>query len=125
MIGVDPWRGALALAYMGGIFCLSAVPASRISQLGISQTLADLAHVPLFAGLGSVILLALTGRTLPRVAAALGLASAFALSDEWHQTFVPGRVFSGADLGSDAIGAAIGVVAVLFWQMVRTRETQE
>jgi VanZ family protein len=116
VIGVIPGRAALVLAYMAGIFWLSSLPAARVAAFGLGPELANLAHVPLFAGLGSVTLLALTGPPAPRVALAGVVALAFALFDEWHQTAVPGRVFSLADLGSDALGVTIGVAASLFAQ---------
>jgi hypothetical protein len=106
----------LVLAYMVGIFWLSSLSASRVAALGITGALADLAHIPLFAGLGAVTLLALAGRPVLRIAFAAAIALAFALSDEWHQTFVPGRVFSLSDLGRDALGVALGVGAVLLGQ---------
>jgi hypothetical protein len=116
VIGLTPSRGVLVLAYMAGIFWLSSLSASRVAALGITGALADLAHIPLFAGLGALTLLALTGRPVLRIACAAAIALAFALSDEWHQTFVPGRVFSVSDLGRDALGVALGVGAVLLGQ---------
>jgi len=32
------------------------------------------------------------------------IAIVFALTDEWHQTFVPGRISSPYDLAADAFG---------------------
>jgi VanZ family protein len=40
---------------------------------------------------------------------------AYALSDEWHQAFVPGRTPSLSDLGVDALGALCALVAVCLW----------
>lgn len=47
----------------------------------------------------------------PRRAArlALVLAVLYGISDEWHQSFVPGRDPSLGDLLTDAIGAALGI----------------
>lgn len=42
------------------------------------------------------------------------LAVLYALSDEWHQSFVPGRSSSLLDSGVDAIGALIGLTTV-YW----------
>lgn len=42
------------------------------------------------------------------------LAFLYALSDEWHQSFVPGRSSSLLDSGVDAIGALIGLTT-LYW----------
>jgi VanZ family protein len=48
------------------------------------------------------------GATLFLVAGAL----AWGVSDEWHQSFVPGRSVEGADVAADVVGAALaGVVA--------------
>lgn len=78
------------------------------------------AHVVAFGGLAGAILLArrlpqLVGptasRTWPWVAA--GLAIAYGIVDEWHQSFVPGRVSSFGDLLSDASGACSAVLFAL------------
>ncbi len=42
------------------------------------------------------------------------LAVLYALSDEWHQAFVPGRSSSLLDSGVDSIGALIGLTAI-YW----------
>jgi len=55
------------------------------------------------------------------LAAALGLAALYALSDEIHQLFVPGRSFELRDLALDITGAAVGLAGYslirLFWQI--------
>lgn len=43
--------------------------------------------------------------------AAFLFAFLFGLSDEWHQSFVPGRMADGWDLLADGMGALIGAVA--------------
>ena len=76
-----------------------------------------------------VVLAALTARALvwrsklrfSLLAAALGLAALYALSDETHQLFVPGRSFELRDLALDITGAAVGLAVYalirLFWQI--------
>ena len=49
------------------------------------------------------------------------LVSAFAAIDEWHQSFIPGRFTSGADLVADILGAGVGVLA--FQAAHRRRES--
>jgi VanZ family protein len=52
----------------------------------------------------------------------LGLLFAFgyALTDEWHQSYVPGRVASGRDLVADGMGiAAAWIVLLFFWRWLR------
>lgn len=46
--------------------------------------------------------------------AAWGAAVGFAITDEWHQVFVPGRQGSGWDVMIDSLGAAAGL-GVLWW----------
>jgi VanZ family protein len=59
-----------------------------------------------------------TGLLAPGVAAAVALV--WAVSDEWHQTFVPGRVGSPRDVAIDAAGIAIAL-ALLRWGPVADR----
>ena len=45
------------------------------------------------------------------------LAILFASSDEFHQSFVPGRGAGLTDVGIDALGAGIGLAfAQVFWK---------
>jgi len=48
------------------------------------------------------------------VAAALAFAVLFATSDEWHQTFVPGRDGCVKDVLIDSMGAGIAVLILVF-----------
>lgn len=55
----------------------------------------------------------------------LVLSLVYALSDEWHQSFVPGRVASEWDLLADGLGvlAAWGVLLIL-WHGMRVLNPQ-
>jgi VanZ family protein len=44
----------------------------------------------------------------------------YAASDEWHQSFVPGRHPQATDMLIDAFGAAAGLL--LFWRLLRYRQ---
>ena len=55
------------------------------------------------------------------VLVALGLTMLYAVSDEVHQTFVPGRVADPWDLFCDGLGAAVMLLA--FGWLWRRRET--
>jgi hypothetical protein len=46
-----------------------------------------------------------------RIAASVLFCGLWGASDEWHQSFVPGRDSSVADLAADVIGATIGSLA--------------
>lgn len=48
-------------------------------------------------------------RHWPWVAMAVGLATLYAVSDEYHQSFYPSRQASGWDVLIDSVGAAIGM----------------
>jgi VanZ family protein len=92
------------LAWMAIIFAFSArhggghLPASEI-------VLRKLAHV-----VGYLVLTLLLLRALRRsgagaaVPAAMAAALAYAVSDEWHQSFVPGRGATPRDVAIDGIG---------------------
>jgi VanZ family protein len=46
---------------------------------------------------------------------AFALTVLYAMSDEWHQTFVPGRHGRLTDVLIDSTGAVVGLAAVHFW----------
>ena len=112
MIRVNSGRALFAGAYMAGIFVLSSLSATEIARLGLPAGLLDLGHVPLFAGLAAVTLWALVGPRWHCAAAATLLCGLFAITDEWHQVWVPGRVPALADLVADGVGIVIGVALV-------------
>lgn len=114
MIRVLPARALLPAAYMAGLFALSSIPQRELNRLGISAFLWDLGHVPLFVGLTWVTFWALRGPMVSRALVASLICTLFAFSDELHQTFVPGRVFSWSDVGADLIGVGVGIVIGLW-----------
>ncbi len=86
------------------IFALSSV-----SDLGTGLgtwdlVLRKLAHACEFALLGALLL-----RALRDERGALAAGVAYAISDEAHQHFVPGRVGSPFDVAIDSVGVALGV----------------
>ena len=89
---------------MAIIFALSAQPDLNSGLGGWDTVLRKLAHM---AGFGVLWLLWL--RALRRPVAAAGITLAYAASDEWHQSFVAGRVGSPLDWAIDAAGVAIAV----------------
>jgi VanZ family protein len=95
------------------IFALSSIP-SLNSGLGTwDYVLRKCAHMTEYAIL-AVLLWRAVGSELP----ALGLASAYAVTDELHQTFVAGRHGSPIDWAIDTAGALIGL-GVLRWRLAR------
>lgn len=71
--------------------------------------------------------LARAGAPTPRIALAAVVASGlYGATDEWHQSFVPGRHSEVRDVRNDTIGAAAG--AAVYWAVfaaVRRRGTAE
>lgn len=69
-------------------------------------------HFVLYAGLGLLVSRALTNagasNKISRWVMAAVVASAYGLSDEWHQSFVPGRSVELADWLADTAGGAAG-----------------
>lgn len=112
MITVVPRRALVALLYMVGIFALSSLPELGLRRLGLPLSVLNFGHVPLYAGLAGITLWALEGPGLVRVAAAAIICALVAVSDEWHQTFVPGRVADVQDLMADGAGIVLGITVV-------------
>lgn len=102
---------APALAWAGVIFAFSAVPGLKSPWDAWDYFLRKNAHVFEYAVLAFLIARGLRA-TGPRAASpwvpAFLLAALYAVSDEFHQSFVPGRGPSPLDIGFDALGAALG-----------------
>jgi VanZ family protein len=109
--------------YMFLIFGLSSVPdppplPTEIGDKG--------AHSILYAGFGAVMARAVGGglgrpMTPAALVGSVVLATAYGATDEVHQHFVPGRTMDPRDLLADAIGAAIGAIAVYAWGIISNR----
>ncbi len=113
-----PWhRWVAAAAWMGLIFFVSAQP--RLPLLLDSPDLQDVAgHFAAYAVLAALLRWALAGSGVRRPGIwALVLAVLYAFSDEFHQSFVPGRHPDPLDILTDAAGAT----AALAWAKWRAR----
>lgn len=99
------------LALMGLIFFLSDQP-DLSTGLGLwDLVLRKLAHMSVFALLTLLWWRALAPRTRHSLAAAAAISFLYAISDEYHQTFVEGRHGSPVDVAIDSVG--IGVALLL------------
>ena len=99
------------IAYCTAIFVQSSFPTTE--QLPAWPFLDKILHVTAYALLGFLAFRALaTGRLANNLNLALFISAIFAgvygLSDEWHQSFVPGRSPETADALADLIGGIIG-----------------
>jgi len=111
-------RWGLVLLWTAGIFILSSSPhpLGPLSRLACSEAIGRIAHAGEYAGLVALLYRAVArgegGRRASLVS--LGLALAYALFDELHQQFTPGRDCELADLGYDLVGmtVALGLIWV-------------
>lgn len=97
---------------MGVIFLLSSLPADRIPDFGtIDFLIKKGGHATGYALLALAYYFALPPRlsTGYRMVMALIMALLFALSDEYHQSFVEGRTSSLRDVLIDSGGALIAL----------------
>lgn len=94
-----------SVAWMGLIFALSSGPRDLLPPGWPLSLATNAAHAAIFGVLA--LLAARAGGTGPR-AQRMGFAVAvlYGATDEWHQSLVPGRTASLADLATDAVGAA-------------------
>lgn len=110
------------LAWMGLIFFLSAQPSLPSAPGRWDVLLKKTTHAVAYAILTWLYMRALRGRWDDTVVRVVGivLAVAYAISDEYHQTFVPGRSGSWVDVAIDGVG--ILVATAVDWQYgVRSR----
>jgi VanZ family protein len=86
------------------IFTLSSIPSLDTGLGAWDLGLRKLAHVAEYAVLG-----ALLARALPELAAQWA-GIAYAVSDELHQSFVPGRFGTLLDVAIDSTGVLVGIL---------------
>jgi VanZ family protein len=99
------------LLVMATIFVASSIPDVGPLPGGMSD---KSAHSIAYALLAGLLLRALargrlSGVTWRSACAAVVLTTLYGVSDEWHQSFVPGRSPDRYDILADAIGAIAGV----------------
>lgn len=100
------------LGLMAVIYFLSAQP-DLSTGLGFwDLVLRKLAHASVFGLLTLLWFRALGPVTRHALVAAVGIAFLYAISDEYHQTFVDGRHGSPIDIGVDSTGIAAAVLLV-------------
>jgi VanZ family protein len=112
-----------AIAWAGLIFALSAQPNLRfVPDAGLDFVIRKAGHMAVFGILALLLWRAVAGTTAWRRpwAWTLALTVLYAVTDELHQGFVAGRHASAVDVGIDAAGALIAVVAV---GLIRSRRS--
>jgi len=112
---IRPIPALATLIWMGIIFALSARSTALVPP-GLTTELTSIAgHFTAYAVLSALLWRAIDPRNLTarqRAVLALVAAVAYGLTDEWHQSFVPGRDASLLDIAVDGIGALCGLAIV-------------
>src|SRR5829696_3016935 len=112
------WRFGPPLAVMGVIFALSA-QADLNSGLGLIDHIGrKLVHM---AEYGLLFILWLRAFKWKTAGAAAAITIAYSATDEFHQTFVHGRVGTPVDVLIDSAGV---LIAYLAFRAVRNRRSQ-
>jgi len=112
-----------AIAWAGLIFVFSAQPNLRfVPDAGLDFLVRKAGHMGIFGILALLLWRAIAGTTAWRRpwAWALAFAVLYAVTDELHQGGVTGRHAAAVDVGIDATGALIAVVAV---GLIRSRRS--
>jgi VanZ family protein len=104
------WLPVVAWAAL--IFTFSSIPDLGTGLGGWDLVLRKAAHLAEYAILGALLARALATTLAAWTWAAWAMGTAYAATDELHQHFVPGRHASALDLAIDAVGVAVGVLAV-------------
>jgi VanZ family protein len=112
----------LAVMYLAGIYWLSSIPDLSTHERPLVDLAQNIGHAPLYAGLAFLVLKSGSGipaGSWPWKAAVFLAGAACAALDEWHQSFVRGRLSSLGDFFVDLIGIG-GMLAFLHWRAVRS-----
>ncbi|MGD2048602.1 MAG: VanZ family protein [Chloroflexota bacterium] len=107
-----------AVAWAGLIFFLSAQPDETLEKLGLQGQLLSIGgHLVVYFVL--MVLLVVTLHFSSNLSSrqiyigAFLIVALYGLSDEYHQSFVPGRTATMADWFVDLVGAAIAWIILL------------
>jgi VanZ family protein len=117
--GYNIYKMVPVIVIMGTIFFLSHTPGDEIHLPSFSHS--DLvAHMIAYGALGVSVLYAwsdsLRASSFMKVSLYTVLACLlYGISDEFHQSFIPGRDVSGMDVAADTVGA---VLACIIWWFV-------
>lgn len=108
-------RWGAVVAEMALLWWASSGPLGGAHPSLLRAFVHNAAHVVAYSAMAAMALLALAGSgpTAPRMRLwAIAIASAYGAVDEIHQRYVPGRVASFSDFGSDLCGAVLGAMLV-------------
>src|SRR5262245_34347247 len=112
---------APVVAYMALIFVASSI--SQPVPAGIELPDKPI-HACEYGVLAALFVRAITGgwrtaMTKWTILAAVAFATLYGVTDEFHQSFVPGRDVEALDVVADACGATLAASALYAWGMIR------
>jgi len=113
------WVWGPGVGQLGAFFFLSS-----LSRAPLPQGMTDhLGHSIGYAMLAVLVLRALAGATwqgvtLLRGVSTVAFCTLYGMSDEWHQSFVPGRSPAWDDVAADLRGAVLGAALVLILHII-------
>jgi VanZ family protein len=125
------------------IFTASSLPASALPKTLLFSGQDKVEHALVYGLLGLLVARAWQRRRSGQAAtsgtravaafrlvpllAAIAFTVLFGLSDEFHQSFVPGRSVEGLDLLADTTGGLLGGLVAMWWagRVARLRGDQE
>ena len=110
------------IAYMAMVFGLSSLSQPPKPPGGLSYYHV---HIAVYMGLGALTTRAaakgLRHVSLTAVFVAIAISTLYGVTDEYHQLFVPGRMFDAWDMAADALGSVLGAGAMLAWSIIMRR----
>jgi len=106
-----------------GLFLLSHQPNLRTPELGIEWQ-DKLFHCIAYWCYGATIAWALQTSAYRRAVWIIVVGTVFAISDEWHQSFIPGRNAELADLIADIVGLSIAASISWVWAVRYRSDTR-
>jgi VanZ family protein len=109
-----PLRSLAPLALMAAIFYLSAQHGDPDQSWWVA-VIRKLGHIGGYATLTALWTWALAGSVRRPLPTAIAISLAYAISDEYHQTYVETRHGSPIDVGVDAIGIAVAALLISRW----------
>ncbi len=118
------WLPAILWALL--IFLQSHNPSPPGADLAPDYVLHFLAYGALFGA----ILFGISGGIKPvwkgffslrQTAVAVIFSILYGFSDEWHQSYIPGRDSSWSDIAADSLGAIIIAILLIVWKKAREK----
>ena len=102
-----------AVLIMAAIFFFSSIPSKEMLNFGGWDTIVKKGgHMLGYALLGFSYLRVINSHNRWAYFAAVIAVVIYAISDEYHQSFVAGRNSSIVDVGIDTLGASLGMIAL-------------